>query len=138
MTAYTDYLDSKAWKEKRTKVRWRARGWCERCKVGPRADVHHLTYERVGHERLSDLVGVCRECHEYLHGLRNKDPADERYSGPEVAMAREVARYIQLGMADFARLVYLSRPEYGRILEKRLQSVGHALLPNGGSFGGEV
>lgn len=31
--------------------------------------VHHLTYERLGKETFSDLVVICDECHERLHGF---------------------------------------------------------------------
>ena len=30
-------------------------------------DVHHLTYERLGKERLDDLQALCRKCHEQKH-----------------------------------------------------------------------
>jgi hypothetical protein len=29
--------------------------------------LHHVTYQRLGAERLSDLVMVCRLCHESIH-----------------------------------------------------------------------
>ena len=31
-------------------------------------DLHHLTYERLGHERAEDLTVVCRNCHNLIHG----------------------------------------------------------------------
>jgi hypothetical protein len=30
--------------------------------------VHDKTYDRLGHEDLSDLLGVCRPCHDFLGG----------------------------------------------------------------------
>ncbi len=33
-------------------------------------DIHHRTYERFGHEHLSDLETLCRHCHRMRHGLR--------------------------------------------------------------------
>jgi hypothetical protein len=30
-------------------------------------DVHHLTYVRFGHERLEDLLTLCRPCHDAAH-----------------------------------------------------------------------
>ena len=30
-------------------------------------DVHHLTYERIGKERLDDLQALCRKCHKQQH-----------------------------------------------------------------------
>lgn len=67
---YRRYLRSGAWQALRKQVLRRA-GWrCEDCsKRGP-LDVHHLTYERFGHERLSDLTALCRECHTQRHQRR--------------------------------------------------------------------
>lgn len=33
-------------------------------------NVHHLTYERLGHERESDTVVLCETCHAKRHGLQ--------------------------------------------------------------------
>jgi hypothetical protein len=61
------YLKSDAWRQKRWRVLARANWFCEKC--GNDADeVHHLTYERVGNELLSDLIALCRECHSKMHG----------------------------------------------------------------------
>lgn len=72
--SYHAYLKSKAWKELRRKVWLRSRRWCERCDNSMSAHVHHLTYERIGHERLEDLQAVCENCHEFLHGISKLDP----------------------------------------------------------------
>jgi hypothetical protein len=37
-------------------------------------EVHHLTYDRLGHEDPADLIGLCRACHSFLHGRSNYDP----------------------------------------------------------------
>jgi 5-methylcytosine-specific restriction endonuclease McrA len=65
---YREYLASDAWDQIRRKVWNRARNRCERCKERPVSDVHHLTYERIGHERMEDLIALCRPCHEAAHG----------------------------------------------------------------------
>lgn len=33
-----------------------------------RLEVHHLTYERLGRERLADLEVLCEDCHKDRHG----------------------------------------------------------------------
>jgi len=38
---------------------------------GEAVEVHHLTYDRFGQERLSDLRSVCELCHDLLHGRRS-------------------------------------------------------------------
>lgn len=74
---YQQYLASREWRAKRKKVIELNNGICERCASRPIENVHHLTYENLGNERLSDLMGVCRPCHEYLAAERDDDPAIE-------------------------------------------------------------
>jgi hypothetical protein len=35
--------------------------------------VHHLTYERIGNELMSDLLAVCNPCHAWLSGKTDDD-----------------------------------------------------------------
>ena len=49
--------------------------WCEVCgnaEPGLPLQVNHLTYARIGEERDSDLVAVCRSCHLLLHRLAGR------------------------------------------------------------------
>jgi hypothetical protein len=67
---YRDYLQSDEWRRLRSLVIDRAAGRCERCrKTADEWNVHHLTYERRGHELLEDLVLLCRPCHMAEHGI---------------------------------------------------------------------
>ncbi|MDP2949913.1 MAG: hypothetical protein Q8P22_10295 [Chloroflexota bacterium] len=73
---YHEYLASREWRLKRTKVIDFAQGICERCGSAPIRDVHHNNYRNIGNEDpLVDLIGVCRPCHEYLAGVREEDRA---------------------------------------------------------------
>lgn len=64
---YQDYLDSDAWKTRRQHVLARANNRCEQC--GASAEVvHHLSYDRVGNEPLTDLMALCSLCHHQAHG----------------------------------------------------------------------
>lgn len=74
---YQEYLASREWRMKRKEVIELQQGICERCASRPIENVHHLTYERIGQEFVSDLMGVCRPCHEYLAAEREDDPALE-------------------------------------------------------------
>lgn len=67
MIDYTAYLRSQPWRLLRSAVIRRAKGVCERCGKWPIVNIHHVTYERVGQERLEDLLGVCSQCHQELH-----------------------------------------------------------------------
>ena len=62
---YGTYLASDNWKKRREEVIARANGLCPCGK--PATQAHHLTYARVGHERKTDLVAVCRWCHAGIH-----------------------------------------------------------------------
>ena len=59
------YMRTAKWKKLRKAKREQTRGQCERCGswIG-RRDVHHKTYERLGNERLEDLIVLCTHCHE--------------------------------------------------------------------------
>jgi len=72
---YHKYLASREWAVKKQAVRERCGGVCERCTARPMDHVHHLTYERIGAERLEDLQGLCEQCHEFVSGVTQVDPA---------------------------------------------------------------
>jgi hypothetical protein len=38
-----------------------------------RLEVHHLSYERLGHELPDDLIVLCPACHAAAHGLQHND-----------------------------------------------------------------
>lgn len=72
---YQLYLNSREWGVLRAGVRERSQGICERCHRHPMSHTHHLTYIRKYHERIEDLQGLCVDCHEFIHGRGNADPA---------------------------------------------------------------
>ena len=71
---YQRYLASREWAVLREKVRERSGNRCEHCFNASQQAVHHLTYERLNHEDLADLLAVCNECHEFLSGKSNINP----------------------------------------------------------------
>lgn len=70
---YRDYLQSPAWHARRTQVIFRDEGQCQairggvKCGSRHKTQVHHKTYLRFGQEPLTDLVLLCKKCHEQLH-----------------------------------------------------------------------
>jgi 5-methylcytosine-specific restriction endonuclease McrA len=59
------YMKTAKLKKKRKAKLDQAGRRCERCgSVNGRMDVHHKTYDRLGNERLEDLVVLCVRCHE--------------------------------------------------------------------------
>lgn len=70
---YDAYIKSERWANKRAMVLKRCSQTCEGCGVRPATQVHHLTYEHLGDELLFELVGLCRDCHERVHGIENEE-----------------------------------------------------------------
>jgi hypothetical protein len=74
--------------------RWRDQ-WLARCGVEPfcvvcgatwtlrSGDLHHRSYDRVGHERPADLIPLDRACHDRLHRIIESAPAWQRMPRPQ-------------------------------------------------------
>src|SRR5262245_54101442 len=61
---YLDYIASPQWEEFRQRVLKHWKHCCAKCGKGDVVlQVHHLTYARLGRERLSDAVPLCIPCH---------------------------------------------------------------------------
>lgn len=61
------YLHSDQWKQVKRKVLKRDGHHCQSCGSSLHLEVHHVTYDRLGNEDLSDLVTLCNSCHSKLH-----------------------------------------------------------------------
>ncbi len=70
--SYRDYLRSPAWKKLRARVLERDHFTCRSCGE-PATEAGHITYDRFGEERLSDLVAQCSDC--------NQQEREERIAG---------------------------------------------------------
>ena len=68
--AYDAYLASEAWRAKRAEALRRDKGVCQGCRARQATQVHHLTYAHLGDELLFELISVCDDCHERIHGDR--------------------------------------------------------------------
>ena len=70
---YRAHMSSARWRNTRTDM-IRLRGSrCEGCKVeypASQLEVHHKTYERMGAERIGDLMVLCPPCHRTEDALR--------------------------------------------------------------------
>jgi len=114
---YHRYMASREWALKRQEVRKRSGGTCERCHRAKMQDVHHLTYERVGGELLTDLLGVCRPCHAFLSAKSDIDPClgHTPYSLPKVPLKQSAVS--EKGMA--VSLVECNKGETGIVAAMR-------------------
>lgn len=65
---YSEYLQTKEWKNKRA-LKLEASGYaCQICNAaGVQLDVHLRTYERRGAEADGDLIVLCHSCHGIFH-----------------------------------------------------------------------
>lgn len=66
---YSDYINSKHWKEYKNNVYKNKKNCCEICGSEKRLIVHHKTYERLGEEKILDTMIVCAKCHDAIHKL---------------------------------------------------------------------
>lgn len=64
----TEYLKTEHWKQVRAMALANAGNRCQLCNNDRSLQVHHRTYERVGHEDLKDLTVLCGRCHRAFHG----------------------------------------------------------------------
>lgn len=94
---YDEYMRSTRWRNIASAMKKHANYLCAHCKQSSTTlEVHHLTYERFGRERMSDLVVLCKPCH---------DAADWKRVEKREAVGRERAY-------DKARDTYMTK-KYG-------------------------
>lgn len=88
---YQEYIVSNAWKAKRVSI-LEKRQRCQRCGLlrnlckffyGRDLNLHHLTYERLGHELDSDIQVLCVACHEIVEHfiLEEKNSTKRTFMG---------------------------------------------------------
>jgi hypothetical protein len=98
---YLAYLQSDHWKEMRRLALEYADYRCQLCNSPECLEVHHRTYERMGRERLADLVALCADCHGWHHG-RASDRHHIKARGEaitEPSLIVPIARYDALRLA---------------------------------------
>jgi 5-methylcytosine-specific restriction endonuclease McrA len=84
---YSAWIGSPGWREWRR--RWKE-SWVTHCGQEPscavcgkrwtltNGDLHHRSYSRLGAERWSDIVPVCRRCHDAIHAIYESNPGWRR------------------------------------------------------------
>ncbi len=72
---YDAYLKTEHWQKMRTLALDRALQRCQVCNSPDALDVHHRTYDRLGHELPEDLTVLCGRCHTLFH--KQAKPAPE-------------------------------------------------------------
>ena len=79
--SYKDYIASSLWRRTRSDY-WRS-DRAKDCICGATEGLvlHHLTYERIGEERLDDLTPLCPECHSLIHALEARGDIGLDFAG---------------------------------------------------------
>lgn len=72
--SYSAYLRSKHWRlfKKKFKTSKYYRGKCFICSRDKMLHLHHITYVRIGKERLTDVIELCKCCHRNVHKALDK------------------------------------------------------------------
>lgn len=111
---YAHYLKSAEWKGLRARfIRFHGE-ICALCATNDGTfNLHHMTYDRVGHEALSDLVLLCEGCHHTVHVLERRGEMGLDFAGladfkraAEYAVQQEARREAirsQFGPADWTQ-----------------------------------
>ena len=63
---YSGYLQSPAWKQRKTEALVKAGYRCEKCGCFGRLEVNHIRYDNLGNEKPEDLIVLCDRCHDLL------------------------------------------------------------------------
>ncbi len=73
---YEDYLHTVEWEATRQRALEHHGRYCHDCWATAFLEVHHLTYDNKGREKMGDLAVLCDKCHEKRHagqrGVRGK------------------------------------------------------------------
>jgi hypothetical protein len=68
---YYAHLASDYWHALRQKALRRDNWLCQGCLEAAAEHIHHMTYDRLGHELLCDVVSLCTDCHQICHPHRD-------------------------------------------------------------------
>lgn len=85
--SYKEYLASDHWKAVRARYYRTRSKECWVCGEKNGVDLHHMTYDRLGAEKLSDLAPLCREHHGEFH-KKNPGLGDLRSRSKKFIRAR--------------------------------------------------
>jgi len=130
---YQEYLLSPQWQAKREMALSLACWRCQVCNTENDLNVHHRTYDRLGHEYQADLVVLCRRCHGLFHEATKPVPPTEfdlkrrRRRAMEIAAGLDSDRE-NYGLSWILQHGQLSSEKWGQILElfsEALHGVSH-------------
>lgn len=77
MMKYKSYIESNEWLNKSSNY-LKNHEYCEVCRKWKAKQVHHLSYNRIGEEKESDLQALCERCHIAIHNMPPNIPDPEQ------------------------------------------------------------
>jgi len=98
---YQEYLQTKHWNRKKYALSRRTPRKCLYCSSRTNLEVHHLTYIRIGNERMEDLCFLCDDCHEKAHS----NPVILK----EIEKRKEIQNIIDKERIKYGKDKYLAR-----------------------------
>ena len=112
--SYKEYLESETWAN--FKGRYRDSGLPMKCLVcdSARIQLHHTTYFRIGQERLTDVIPVCRRHHKDLHRIIKQ----QRFKLKESRKLCDMLR-AGVGASSIAKARRIERTEKQKSLDDR-------------------
>jgi hypothetical protein len=147
---YQEYLQSSHWRTMRRKALENAEHSCQLCNSDSALNVHHRTYERLGRERLTDLIVLCRDCHAKFHDKletvntgyvrpptpqrRDDDDSGEWVAVDDTEQDKErlkyaagdgLGRWVELAWYRMCRVLGMSVPDAIEDVSRELNSGGH-------------
>jgi len=67
LASYAEYNETPHWRSFRAQILGTNLPTCPACFAAVAVNLHHLTYQRIGAELPTDVIGLCRRCHEATH-----------------------------------------------------------------------
>lgn len=108
--AYGIYLRTPHWRRLRDERLEHDGLRCVDCGAVHNLQVHHISYERLGHEFLSDLVTLCGRCHTERHKFKPIELTDWSRIRDEVLEYREGIKYSREELALLAEKYLIEDP----------------------------
>jgi hypothetical protein len=135
---YSKYLQSEHWLRLAKETKRIAGNRCQVCNSPDELCAHHRTYERRGHELQSDLICLCRDCHEMFHEKGKYEKTfHERFTTMEKLAPIFIVPSVPTSTESLARpariiTVKLSESEDEQRDIRRLKNIHHLLMSRPG------
>jgi hypothetical protein len=80
---YREYLKTRHWEKVKHLYYMKNPRNCGMCESTAILNLHHKTYERIGNEKMGDLICLCSQCHHRFH--ESRDDRANHFLGMEIS-----------------------------------------------------